>query len=692
MNLKQTKKRIWAPLLAGAFLACTALPPPAQAAGLLIADGGFGGVLEIKEHDVHVTINNGVAVTRVTQIFHNTERRQVEALYTFPVPKGASVANFSMWINGKEMIGEVLEKEKARQIYDSYKKRRVDPGLLEQVDYKTFELRIFPIGPEADQKIEITYYQELDIDHDKGTYVYPLATVTRTDIDSRTTGRFAANIEVKSAVPITSLSSPSHADDFVVAKHTDAYYQASLETEGGSLSRDIVINYDMSRPRTGIDMITSNDKGSDGYFMMTIMAGEDLAKLDHGMDYVFLLDISGSMGNDRKLSISRNSITAFIDELGDQDRFEVMTFNVQPDGLFSELKPADSASKAQAATYLDTRQAKGGTILAPAMTTAYKYADPDRPLNVIILSDGMTKQNERRKLLELIRSRPENSRVFCIGIGNETNRPLLEQLAEDAGGLASFISRGDNFERQAKAFRRKLTHPVASDIELAFAGVDVYDIEPAILPNLYHGAPVRVYGRYKGDGELKVAMNANVRGREIKATAAMEAPARDLENPEIERMWALKRVDVLQKNADRSGSRDSVIDEIVQLGEEYSIVTEYTSFLVLENDNEYKNWKIDRRNQRRVGRDRAAQEALRKRLDELRENALANLGPVQTARDIPVTEQASIDASNPAPAQAPQRSRRSVNIDLGGGGGTGPIGPAFIALTLWLRKRKQLSV
>ena len=130
--------------------------PQSRAAGLLIADGGFGGVLEIKEHDVQVTINNGIAVTKVTQVFHNTESRQVEALYTFPVPKGASVANFSMWINGKEMVGEVLEKKRAREIYESYKQKRQDPGLLEQVDFKTFEMRIFPIAPNADQKVQLT--------------------------------------------------------------------------------------------------------------------------------------------------------------------------------------------------------------------------------------------------------------------------------------------------------------------------------------------------------------------------------------------------------------------------------------------------------------------------------------------------------------------------------------------------------
>src|SRR4030095_10012506 len=117
-NYMKTKIRT---LLAIGCAAVLCHAAPSKAAGLLVADGGLGGTLEVKEHNVDVTINNGVAVTKVTEIFQNMEQRQVEALYTFQVPKGASVANFSMWINGKEMAGEVLEKKKAREIYESYK-------------------------------------------------------------------------------------------------------------------------------------------------------------------------------------------------------------------------------------------------------------------------------------------------------------------------------------------------------------------------------------------------------------------------------------------------------------------------------------------------------------------------------------------------------------------------------------------
>ena len=661
-----------------AFLVMMLCSATAHAAGLLVADGGFGGVLEIREQDVRVTINNGVAVTQVEQVFRNTEDRTLEALYTFPVPKGASVANFSMWINGAEMVGEVVEKERARQIYESYKRPQnpKDPGLLEQVDFKTFEMRIFPIGPRAEQRVRITYYQELDFDHDQATYVYPLATDSRTDLDARTRGRFAFNLDVKSEVPIASMESPSHRDDFVVVHHDDNHAQASLETEEGDLNRDVVLALQMKRPRTGFDLIASRDGKEDGFFLLTLTAGEELAEVDAGMDYVFLLDVSGSMDEDGKLDLSRGSLGAFIRALGPRDRFEVLTFNVSAQELFRKLQGADDPSKSTAAEFLDDQRARGGTVLEPALRAAYRYKDPARQLNVVLLSDGMTDQGERSTLLRLIGERPEGTRVFCIGVGNEVNRGLLEQLAEDAGGLAAFVSRGDSFERQAQAFRRKLLRPAATDLDIRIEGGDAYDLEPKRLPNLYHGMPVRIYGRYRGAGPVKVHLKASVNGQPLERAVDLEIPE-NAENPEIERMWAWHRVQQLLKDADREGSRAGVIDEIVRLGEGFSIVTEYTSFLVLENDAEYKRWQIDRRNALRIERDRRAQARVREELDRMRGKTLANLGPVEVEKrastnPLPASAPASVPPSAPAPAPAPQ-PQSDGDVDLGGGGALDPF-------------------
>ena len=667
-----------------------------HAAGLLVADGGFGGTLELKEHEVDVTINNGVAVTRVTQIFQNTEQRQVEALYTFPVPRGASVANFSMWINGKEMVGEVLEKKRAREIYESYKQTRRDPGLLEQVDYKTFEMRIFPIQPLAEQRVQITYYQELPVDHDWATYVYPLATSTRREMDQKTTGRFAFTVNAKSLIPIQTVESPSHTKEIVVAKHTEEYYQASLEQNGGSLSKDIVLAFQLSRPQSGFDLLTSKPNGEDGYFVLTLTPGEDLAKQESGMDYIFLLDISGSMADDGKLLLSKDSVGAFIHELGPQDRFEVLTFNVQPNLAFRELREATDVNKSEALAYLSGQAARGGTVLAPAVTTAFKYATTDRPLNIIILSDGLSEQQDRTSLVQLSKTRPSNSRIFCIGVGNDVNRPMLEQMASETGGLAAFISRGDNFARQAGAFRRKLTRPVATALEIKIDGVNVYDLEPQKLPNLYHGTPVRIYGRYKGSGDAKVELRASVNGKELKQSVPITFDKK-AQNPEIERMWAWHRIDGLLKEADAKGNRTAVIDEIVRLGEGYSIATEYTSFLVLENDGEYQRWKIARQNLRRFENDRTALAAVHRDFDKLRNKALAGLGPEAVgapAQNVTGQNARSTPRNTPDPSQAgPQLAQqardfersRSINFG-GGGGGGGAVGPLFVVIALLCRR------
>ena len=663
----------------------------AHAAGLLVSDGGFGGLLAIDEHSVRVTVNNGIATTEVTQVFRNTENRQVEALYTFPVPRGATVSNFSMWINGKEMVGEVVEKNRAREIYNSYKQQKRDPGLLEQTDFKTFEMRIFPIAPNAQTKIQLTYYQELDIDNEWATYVYPLATVSPKSPDHKVAGKFALSLETKSEVPIQRMESPSHGDEFVIARHTPHYVQASLEAVGGDLSRDVVLAYRLERPRTGIDVVTSKTGGEDGYFYLTITPGDELSSRDSGADYVFVLDISGSMAQDGKLGTSRRSVDAFIRSLGPNDRFDIITFNVAANAMFKELRAAVPENQQRGVAFLESQQARGGTVLAPAMTAAYRYGNPDRALNVVILSDGLTEQRDRPELLSLIRSRPSNARVFCIGVGNDVDRSLLEQLAEDAGGLAAFVSRGDDFDRTAQAFRRKLLRPAGSNVELTFTGVDVYDLEPKTLPNLYHGMPIRVYGRYRKGGTANVTLRADVNGSELRQTTSLSFPANEKQNPAIERMWAFHRVQRLQKEADRTGSRASVVNEIVRLGEGYSIVTEYTSFLVLENDAEYQRWKLDRRNALRVERDRKRQGELDAQLAAMRRGVPDGLGTADGARNVatPVAQAPTAQVprfGSPAPAPDPGSG--------GSGGGafdpvTGGLALGLAALGLLKRHRSQ---
>ncbi len=651
----------------------------ARGAGLLIADNGNGGILDITDHSVHVSIHDGVAITEVTQVFKNNENRQVEALYTFPVPRDASVSNFSMWIGGKEMIGEVIEKQRAREIYDSYRRAKRDPGLLEQTDYRTFEMHVFPIAPLAEQKVRITYYQQLEIDDDWATYTYPLQSNTRHAVNSRVSGNFSFDLEARSEIPIAELQSPSHAKHLHVVCHDEHFDEAKITTFGADLNRDVVVNFRLARPRSGIDMIASRDGGEDGYFCLTLATGQDLPAKAEGMDYVFLLDVSGSMNDDSKLDLARSSVEAFVRTLGPDDRFELLAFNAAPTALFGHLMAADDANQKRGSEFLASREAHGGTLLGPAIVAAYQYADKARPLNVVILSDGLTEQEERPALAQLIEQRPINSRVFCVGIGNDIDRDMLQQLADESGGMCAFVSEQADFSRQAEAFHRKLIRPAMTDLKFDFSGVKVYDMEPPMPADLYRGSPLRIYGRYQASGSGQLTFHAKLGDQSIDQAVALDFPSADDSNPQIERMWAWRKLNRLLNG--QVGSSDATIDAAVRLGEAYSIASEYTSFIVLENDAEYAKWKIAQRNAFRLTRDRDAEQSVTTQLLGLRKKLASEIAPVSAVSTLPQTP---LDPASPAAAapeaketitpQIPRGNSSDINVGAPGAGG-GAIDP-----------------
>jgi len=692
--------------LIGVFLLfCTMIfNSPVQAGGLLIASGRDGGKLKVEEHSVNVTINNGIAVTEVTQIFRNLENRQVEALYTFPVPKGATVSNFSMWIQGKEMIGEVVEKKRAREIYESYKAKRVDPGLLEQVDFKRFEMRIFPIEAKAVQKVVIVYYQELDVDNDWISYVYPLETVTIPGMESKTSHKFSLNMEILSEVPIKDMMSSSHKSDFAINIINANYYHASLEVKEGDLNKDVVLSCLLSRAKTGVDLITSKSLKEDGYFYLTITSGEDGEKLDQGSDFVFVLDVSGSMVNEGKLDQSRKTINSFIALLDEKDRFELITFNTMPQSLFSKLTTPSPESTMKFQQAMSKIQARGGTSIEPALSLAYKYASKERSLNIVIISDGIDQASYPKSLIDLMKqySSSLNARTFCVGVGNEVNKSLLQRIATESGGFAAFISNGDDFTKHAELFFKKLILPIAKNLDIKFEGMEVYDVYPKKIPDLYHGFPVRVYGRYKGSGETKIKFSAEFLDRKFSKTVDMNLPNSDDSNTAIERMWAYKKLDSLVNELPEHITESNEINEIVRLGEVYSIVSEYTSFLVLENDQEFKRWNIERKNLLRMSRDSKAIATTREKMETLRKSSAENLGPtsdkksqenIQSDESPIIDNNNNINNSNPVVDKNQNQKRvRSNSRDFfgGGGGGSGPVAPIVLlgVIAIYFRRRR----
>ena len=468
-----------------AFALFLALPATwASAAGLLVPTGSDRS-LAIDSQQVAVRIDNGIAVTTVTQVFKNDAPQPLEALYTFPVPREASVSNFSMWINGKEVVGEVLERQRAREIYRQVTRvEKKDPGLLEQVDFKTFEMRVFPVPAKGEQRIQISYYQPVDYDSGFATYVYPLE--MDDEAVTQMKGEFSLLVDVASNIPLKKIASPSHKQALVTAELTKDRYRASIESAQGNLDRDFVLVYELERERLGLDVLTSRTAGDDGYFMLLLTPGAQFDETQKQVNVTFVIDASGSMRQVGKLDLARQAAGLAIGSLRETDTFNIIAFNIAPRPLFDAPLPATPDNLAKAREFLAGLEGRGGTDLAPALDEALAMQLPDARNAIVLLSDGQaTASDDHSSVLAALARSATQTRIFSFGIGNEVNRPLLDRLAAQTGGLADYVSGQDEVERKILLIQAKLSSPVATDLELSVDGVKIHDVTPSRLPNLY---------------------------------------------------------------------------------------------------------------------------------------------------------------------------------------------------------------
>ena len=204
-------------MLLGAMMLSALLLTPAQAAGLLTPINSGLPALDLQSHKVNVVIEDGYAITRIEQSFYNPHNQDLEAHYSFPLPDKAAAAEFTMWIDGKPVTAEVLEKKQAKQIYEQEKEAGRDSGLAEKDSYKTFELKVTPVRAGQQTKIRFVYIQPLNIESGLGRYVYPLEEggvdeekLAFWSANDTVSQEFAFNLQLKSAYPVDAVRLPNH--------------------------------------------------------------------------------------------------------------------------------------------------------------------------------------------------------------------------------------------------------------------------------------------------------------------------------------------------------------------------------------------------------------------------------------------------------------------------------------------------
>jgi Ca-activated chloride channel family protein len=556
-----------------------------HAHGLLIPEEKTLPPLAMLNHKVSIVIEDQVAITRVEQTFRNHTDRQLEATYVFPVPKGASVNKFTMWVNDKETHGEMVEAGKAREIYTSIVRRTQDPGLLEYMGHNLLRMRVFPIPPKGDQKVTLSYSAVAPREGNLVEYVYPLKTDGKA---TQTLEDFSIKATVKSQHAVTNVYSPTHS--ITLKRKNDREVEVTFDKEQGLLDKDFLMFYSTGDKDVGLTALTHRPVSSaDGYFSLLVTPRVEIPKeYQVPRDMVLVLDTSGSMRLNNKIEQARKALKYVLDNLNSRDRFALINFATTVNRYEDKLLEANSEQIGRAKKWVDDLDATGGTAINDALASALELRTKDegRSFTVVFFTDGQPTigETDPEKILKNFAARnTSETRVFTFGVGDDVNASMLDRLADQTRALSTYVRPAEDIEAKTSGLFAKISNPVLTNLKLtATNGIRLGEIYPPQLPDLFHGGQLVVFGRYGGKGPAAIKLTGQV-GKEAKEFVyELTFPEKTGDDHDfVEHLWARRKVGYLLDQIRANGEKKELIDEVTRLAKRYGITTPYTSYLIV---------------------------------------------------------------------------------------------------------------
>jgi Ca-activated chloride channel family protein len=564
--------------------------------------------LEVAYHHVNVKIDGQVATTAIDQEFYNPNPQRLEGTYIFPVPKGGQINKFTMEIGGRQVEAELLPANKARRIYEDIVRKMRDPALLEYAGRDLFKVRIFPIEPHSRKRVTLSYTQVLRADSGLVSYVYPLNTEKFSAAPVKTV---SVKVELATQRPLKTIYSPSH--NVEVRRHGATRATVGYESRNVRPDTDFQVVFSTEDADVGVNLMTCRNGDGDGYFLLLASPGADIkSNRVVPKDVAFVLDTSGSMAGN-KLAQAKKALQFCIENLNDNDRFEIIRFSTEAEPLFDKLVKASDENRQRAADFIKGLKPIGGTAIEEALRKALELRS-DRPYVVIFLTDGQPTVGvtDEKQILSSVKRAGGNTRVFCFGIGTDVNTRLLDSITDATRAFSQYVLPDEDIELKVSSFFTKIKEPVLANPTLRFNGdIRASRVYPSPLPDLFKGEQLIVVGRYNGDGHAAVTIEGTVNGVVKKFTDEVKFPARDTEHDFIPRLWATRRIGFLLDEIRLHGENRELRDEVTDLARQYGIVTPYTAYLIVEDESR-RNVPISNRSLQTFDADREARGAMGK--------------------------------------------------------------------------------
>lgn len=554
--------------------------------------------LPLKATKVEVRVLGVIADVRVVQQYRNEGTRALEARYVFPGSTRAAVYGMTVRLGERELQAQIREKQKAQQEYQQAKSAGKTAALLEQQRENVFQMNVANILPGDVVDVELRYTELLLPTDGVYSFVFPTVVGPRYNgsagieshkagpwvstpylpEDEATRDAFSLAVELQSPVPLADIRSPSHKIE--LQQSTPSQARVSLGRDAGqSNNRDFILDYRLSGATFESGVLLS--KGAEENFFLALIAPP--AKVKSQMlvprEYIFVVDISGSM-HGFPLDTAKRLLKSLLGRLRPVDSFNVLLFSGSSSMLADESQAATPANIETALDMLDTTMGSGGTELLPALRKALAVpSDPERARSFVVVTDGFV--SVEREAFELVRNNLDKANMFAFGIGSSVNRQLIEGLARAGQGEPFVVLNEAAADEQAERFRQMIDAPVLANPQVRFAGLQVYDVEPVALPDLFAQRPLVVFGKWRGEARGSL----QVEGRGAAGPYRVEVPIKPEMASENNRalgyLWARHKVASLTDQETLEG--DYVHSQaILDLGLKYSLLTPYTSFIAVD--------------------------------------------------------------------------------------------------------------
>src|SRR5438270_10292941 len=586
---------------------------------ILGKDGKVTGFVPLKHTGIKTEISGFVARIEVTQEFENVLPQAVEAIYVFPLPHDSAVDGMTMKVGEREIRAVIKERDEARKIYEQARNSGHTAALLDQERPNIFIQSVTNIPPGG--KVEITLSVIELLKYEAGVYefAFPLVvgpryipgnptspgdhgTMPNTDqtpdasrisppvagvhtSDAYAGHNVSMEVNLAAGVPVGDIESPSHK---IFADRTSAdSYRVQLADENVLPDKDFILKYKVAGAAINDAVLAHTDK-SGGYFTLILQPPEKpVEETLVPRQLIFVLDTSGSMWG-FPFEMAKKTIARALDNLRKDETFNLITFSGDTRILFPEPAPATPENVAKAKQVLAGAYGSGGTEMMKAIRTALgddagagKPVEAD-PVRVICFMPDGSGGNDAGIIAEI--KKHADARVFSFGIGTAVHRFLLAKMAEEGHGDVEFVTAPGEAQAAADRFYERVHSPVLTNISIDWNGLPVSDVYPREVRDLFSAKPIIITGRYSGSPTGKITIKGYRGAGDFSRTIPVDFSSAGPANAALEKIWARHKVEDLMSQ-DWSGVQSGNSKhkaEIIEVGLEHSLATQYTSFVAVE--------------------------------------------------------------------------------------------------------------